>query len=94
MTLALAILLLLLTISFVIAFSRRSKAQRELTAQLDYLNGAFESLTNDATLAVLGSERLRLALDQLRAGVVIVDLAGQETIRNQVAKRYLSLIHI
>ena len=93
MTLALAILLLLLTISFVIAFSRRSKAQRELTAQLDYLNGAFESLTNDATLAVLGSERLRLALDQLRAGVVIVDLAGQETIRNQVAKRYTDARH-
>ena len=93
MTLALAILLLLLTISFVIAFSRRSKAQRELTAQLDYLNGAFESLTNDATLAVLGSERLRLALDQLRAGVVIVDSAGQETIRNQVAKRYTDARH-
>jgi hypothetical protein len=63
-TLALAILLLLLTISFVIAFSRRSKAQGELTVQLRDLNAAFESLTNDATLAALGSERLRLALDQ------------------------------
>ena len=41
MTLALAILLLLLTISFVIAFSRRSKAQGELTVQLRDLNAAF-----------------------------------------------------
>ena len=93
MTLALAISLLFLTISFIIAYSRRLKAQKELTVQLGDLNSACESLTNDARLAVLGSERLRLALDQLRAGVVIVDLAGQETIRNEVAKRYTDARH-